>query len=100
MQETDIDTLDRIDTMLNKLERLGKIMRWALGLIITGAVWAASMQSRVNSLEAEQQDMRPKVQGALNSIANIEGRLHGIASQVGKVPGKVASKLNVADPPQ
>lgn len=100
MQETDIDTLDRIDTMLNKLERLGKLMLLALGLIITGAVWAASMQSRVSNLESEQAGMKPQIQQHDKAISNIEGRLHGIASQVGKVPSRVAAKLNEADPPQ
>lgn len=96
---SDPSDLDRLDQMLSKLERLGKLLLWALVLIITGAVWAALLQSDVTSLKAEQAEMRPKVQGALNSIANIEGRLHGIASQVGKVPGKVAAKLN-EDPSQ
>ena len=100
MQETDIDTLDRIDAMLSKLEHLGKVMLSVLVLIITGAIWAATMQSDVAALKSEQRAMRPRVDAHDKAIANIEGRLHGIASQVGKVPGKVAAKLNEADPPQ
>lgn len=88
-----------MDQMITKLSGLARLLLWALALIISGAVWAATLQGRVNSLEAEQNDLRPKVQSALSSIANIEGRLHGIASQVGKVPGKVAAKLN-EDPTQ
>ena len=80
--------------MLNKLQLLGKMLIWALALIISGAVWAALLQSDVTSLKAEHAEMKPKVESALSSIANIEGRLHGIASQVGKMPGKVAAKLN------
>lgn len=93
MPDTDIDTLDRIDAMLGKLERLGKLMLAALALIISGAIWAATMQSDLAAVKAEQREIRPKVETALNSIANIEGRLHGIASQVGRVPGRVAEKL-------
>lgn len=86
--------LDRLDLMLSKLEKLGKLLLWALGLIITGAVWAALLQSDVASLKAEQAEIKPKVEMHSQAIANIEGRLHGISSQVGKMPGKVTAKLN------
>ncbi len=89
--------LDRMDAMMTKLERVAKLMLWALGLIISGAVWAALLQSDVNTLKAATADMKPKVDGHSQAIANIEGRLHGIASQVGKVPSRVAAKLN--EPP-
>jgi len=85
--------LDRLDQMLSKLEKLGHLLLWALGLIITWAVWAALLQSDVTSLKAEQAEMKPEIKGHTQAIANIEGRLHGIASQEGKVPGKVAAKL-------
>ncbi len=85
--------LDRLDQMLSKLEKLGKLLLWVLGLIITWAVWAALLQSDVMSLKAEQAEMKPEIKGHTQAIANIEGRLHGIASQVMKVPDKVAAKL-------
>lgn len=87
------DTITRLDSMLGKLERLGKLMRSALVLIITGAIWAATMQNDLASVKAEQREIRPKVESHAQAIANIEGRLHGIASQVGRVPGRVAEKL-------
>lgn len=45
-----------------------------------------SHEKRINSLEESQND-------ASKEISEIKGRLHGIASQVGKVPGKVAAAV-------
>lgn len=92
------DTLDRIDSVLAKQERVARLMLWALGLILTGAVWATLLQADVNALKSDNADMKPKVNSHSEAIANIEGRLHGIASQVGKVPSRVAAKLN--EPPR
>lgn len=43
-------------------------------------------ESRIGGIEGDV-----KRQGS--AISNIEGRLHGIATQIGKVPGRVASKI-------
>lgn len=90
---SDPSQIDRLDAMLSKLERLGKLLLWALALIISGAVWAATIQDRVTNIEAWKSEASPKLEGHAKAIANIEGRLHGLASQVGKVPGRVAAKL-------
>ncbi len=50
----------------------------------------ATHEHRLNTVEGET-----KVQG--KQITNIEGRLHGIASQIGRVPGKVATKLQLQE---
>lgn len=91
------DNLDRMDAALTKLEKLGKLLVWALVLIIAGALWAARLEWRVSDTAAQVVDintsLKPQVKEHGEKLANIEGRLHGIASQVGKVPARVAAKL-------
>lgn len=87
------DTLSRIDLILSRLERLGKLLLTTLMIIVSGAIWAATMELRLRSVESEQGHLSPKVEAHGQQISNLEGRLHGIASQLGKVPGKVAAKM-------
>lgn len=88
------ETITHIETMLTKLEKLGRLLVWALGLIISGAVWASTMQMRIASVESWKDKTDPKVEEHSSKLASIEGRLHGIASQVGKVPSRVAAKIS------
>jgi cell division protein FtsL len=88
------DSLSRIDLILSRLERLAKLLLAALMIIVSGAIWAATMELRLRSVESEQSHMSPKVEAHGQQISNLEGRLHGIASQLGKVPGKVAAKMS------
>jgi hypothetical protein len=88
------DSLSRIDLILSRLERLAKLLLAALMIIVSGAIWAATMELRLRSVEAEQSRISPDVKAHGEQISNIEGRLHGIASQLGKVPGKVAAKMS------
>jgi hypothetical protein len=88
------DQLSHIDLLLSRLERLGKLLATTLIVIVTGAIWAATMELRLRSVESEQSHMSPKVEAHGQQISNLEGRLHGIASQLGKVPGKVAAKMS------
>jgi len=41
--------------------------------------------------------LKPRVEQHDRQISTIEGRLHGIASQIGRVPGKVAAKLQLQE---
>lgn len=50
--------------------------------------------SRISIHERRISDTEGDVKALKSNVSNIESRLHGIASQVGRVPSKVAAKLN------
>ena len=91
------DIIDRLEAVLTKQEKLGKVLIASLALIISGALWAARLEWRVADTAAQVVDintsLKPQVKEHGEKLANIEGRLHGVASQVGKVPSRVAAKL-------
>ena len=87
------DIIDRLEAVLTKQEKLGKVLIASLALIISGALWAARLEWKAAATADEVADIKPQVQVHGQQLANIEGRLHGIASQVGKVPSRVAAKL-------
>jgi len=91
------DQLTRADDLLSRLERLGKLLLTILMVTVSGAVWAATIEIRLRSMESEQSQMVPEIKTHGQQISNIEGRLHGIASQVGKMPGKVAAKIQTEE---
>lgn len=91
------DIIDRLEAVLTKQEKLGKVLIASLVLILSGALWAARLEWRVADTAAQvvdiKTDLEPQVKQHGEQLANIEGRLHGVASQVGKVPSRVAAKL-------
>lgn len=88
------EALARIDTAAARMERLWSILRWIATLIIAGVLWGARLEWRSSATADDVSAMKPVVSEHGQKLANIEGRLHGIASQVGKVPSKVAARLN------
>lgn len=54
----------------------------------------AHLEASININQARNDEQDRDIRKLAAATANIEGRLHGIASQVGKLPGKIAAKLN------
>jgi hypothetical protein len=80
-------------TVFEKMEKLLVIQRWIISLTAAAVLWGARLEwsnkdheQRLNEVEADNK------QDAKN-ISEIQGRLHGIASQLGKLPGQVAAKV-------
>lgn len=69
----------------------------ALGTICIQLIQVGSLTGRVETVidvhERRIGGIEDDVKAQGKSISEIEGRLHGIASQVGKVPGRVAARL-------
>lgn len=53
----------------------------------------ADVRRRVDGHEARLGSTEGDVKSLKNNVSNIESRLHGIATQIGKVPNKVAAKI-------
>lgn len=87
------DTFNRIDSLIARLERLGKLLLWALLLIITGAVWATRQEMVINDHDRRLREVETVTASNSTDVSEIKGRLHGIASQVGRVPGKVVERM-------
>ena len=85
------------DIVISRLEKLGKMLIAALMLIMSGAIWAARIEWRLGETESVGFNLKPRVEQHDRQISTIEGRLHGIASQIGRVPGKVATKLQLQE---
>lgn len=51
------------------------------------------IQTVIQMHEQRLHNAEQEVRSLQKDVSNIEGRLHGIASQVGKVPAQVAEKL-------
>lgn len=85
--------MDRIDSLIARLERLGKLLLWALTLILTGAVWATRQEVMLNDHDRRLREVETSSSALSADVSEIKGRLHGIASQVGRVPGKVAERI-------
>lgn len=103
------------DTDGNTILRMRYLWEWAFKACLATApfvMWTAwvhltSMNSLINkhdtalgilesraNVNTSRDDEQDRDIRQLNAAtANIEGRLHGIASQVGKIPGRVAEKL-------
>jgi len=92
--------IDALNAQAAQMERLAKMLLTALVLILTGALWAARLEWKAAATADEVAELKPQVQVHGQQLANIEGRLHGIASQVGKVPSRVAAKLQPEEPQQ
>lgn len=82
-----------IETMIERLEKLLQYQKWIIVCTAAAVLWGAKLEfasadhgKRLDSVEADT-----KRNG--NNISEIQGRLHGIASLVGKIPGKVATAL-------
>ncbi len=87
------DTLDHAEMLIGRLERLGKLLVGALVLIISGAVWATRQEMNMSEHDRRLTDVE-KTSATLNTeVSEIKGRLHGIASQVGKMPSRVAQQI-------
>ena len=91
------ETYHHFDTVISRLEKLGKLLITALVLIMSGAVWAARIEWRLGEAEHVGFQLKPRVEQHDRQISTIEGRLHGIASQIGRVPGKLAAKLQLQE---
>lgn len=87
-------SLERMNQILARLERVWKLCLGIATAVVAVVLWGARLEWRVSEAHA----IIPTVQQHGQQIATLEGRLHGIASQVGKVPGKVAAKLNEEEP--
>lgn len=84
---------ERFSVTVGKLERLLAAQRWIIGMTAAAVLWGARLEfasadhgQRLTGVEADV-----KTNG--KDIAAIQGRLHGIATQVGMLPGKVAARL-------
>lgn len=49
--------------------------------------------ARVNEHEKKLTHHNDQIEVLRDSVADLKARVHGVASQVGKVPGRVAAKL-------
>lgn len=54
----------------------------------------AHLEVQININQARNDEQDRDIRKLSDATANIEGRLHGIASQMGKLPGEVARKIN------
>lgn len=65
---------------------------------IKGAI-VTKMQEHERRLESHDSDIRDigsRTDVLGRDVAEIKGKLHGISSQVGRMPGKVAARINEA----
>lgn len=93
-QTSDIERLFvAADRAAARAERLLKIVMAVLGLVVSGTLWGARLEWITKDHERRIMSAEGDVKGLNHAVSNIEGRLHGLASQVGKMPAKVAAKL-------
>lgn len=85
--------IEEMEQMLQRTERVRKLWMAVVTVTVGAVLWGARLEfasedhgRRINGLEVD-------VKANGKNISEIQGRLHGIASQVGKVPGRVAGKL-------
>lgn len=71
--------LATIDAVLNKATRLTNLLLWCLGLILTGALWAARIQFQVSDLADWKAGAAADIKEHARSLENIKGRM-GIAA--------------------
>lgn len=88
------DTYNHLETLISKLEKVGKLIITVFVFVLTGALWAARIEWRVNETESTTTSLKPRVEQHDRQISTLEGRLHGISVQIGKVPSKVAAKIS------
>lgn len=82
-----------LDTLITRLEKLAGLGKWLISLIIAFVVWAARLEFATTDNSKRLDGVEIDTKRNSNNISEIQGRLHGIASQLGKLPGKVATAL-------
>ena len=82
-----------LDTLITLLEELAGVGKWMISLIIAFVVWAARLEFASTDHGKRLDGVEVDTKRNSNNISEIQGRLHGIASQLGKLPGKVATAL-------
>lgn len=73
------DKLDTVDKMLTKVERLIKMLFWCIGLILSGAFWAAKIEMRLNDIVDWKAGAAADIKDHARALENIKGRM-GIAA--------------------
>lgn len=82
-----------LDTLITRLEKLAGLGKWIISLIIAFVVWAARLEFASTDHGKRLDGVEVDTKRNSNNISEIQGRLHGTASQLGKLPGKVATAL-------
>lgn len=82
-----------IETVINRLERLMNMQKWIIGLTAAAVLWGARLEFASTDHGKRLDSVEPETKRNSNNISEIQGRLHGLASQMGKLPGKVATAL-------
>lgn len=82
-----------LDTLITRLEKLAGLGKWIISLIIAFVAWAARLEFASTDHGKRLDGVEIDTKRNSNNISEIQGRLHGTASQLGKLPGKVATAL-------
>lgn len=81
-QQSDIERLFlAADRAAARAERLLKIVMAVLGLVVSGTLWGARLEWITKDHERRMSAAEGDVKNLNSTVSNIEGRLHGIASQ-------------------
>lgn len=71
--------LELLNAALSKAQSIGQLLRWCLGLILAGAIWAARMELRQNDLIEWKASATTDIKDHAKALENIKGRM-GIAA--------------------
>lgn len=88
---------EKFEKTIGRLEKLVQAQRWIIGLTAAAVLWGARLEYASTDHGKRLDAMEPQLRANSTSIAQIEGRLHGISTLIGRVPEKVVAKINEKD---
>jgi hypothetical protein len=71
--------LELLNAALSKAQTIGQLLRWCLGLILAGAIWAARLELRQADLIEWRASATADIKDHAKALENIKGRM-GIAA--------------------
>ena len=87
------DTLDQINAILARSERMLQAQRWIIVLTASAVLWGAKLECTKADHEKRITNVETDTQHIHDDMIEVKTRIHGVASQIGKMPGKVASTI-------
>lgn len=88
------DAIDQLDAKLAKLDRLYRMQLGIILLTASAVLWGGRLEWSKADHEARIHAVETDTRGLREDMIEVKTRIHGVATQVGRVPGKVAAKLN------
>ena len=82
MSKPATDSIDRIDSMLGKLDRLSKLQVWIVGMTAAAVLWGARLEFRVSDHDKRVDKLETRTDIMLQSLSEMKGRNGGVSQSV------------------